>query len=583
MARPELTDRVIILHARDPRRGQCVVACSRTAYRWGVRLGMPLAEAASVAPHAEDPLAGHSVSPSGRLRDPARQASSSLRERAPYIALHDPHADQAALEQLACWCEQFSPIVGFENQAAPGTPTPGEQINDCLFLDCTDLAAYFGDEYQLAGLVTKAFDERGYHVRVAVAATLGAAWAFARFATTQVHQLQAHPIGKGVTNGPDCQASTVRPTVFFPHGSAFRVVSSQATFTALQPLPVAALRLPSSTLSLLRHLGVYRIEQLSRLPRRSLSSRFGDLLLTRWDQALGLVDEALIAHHAPPEFQEDYFFESPTSRRETIQSALEELIRRIAGRLASREQGVVELVCRLRCGTGDRPAKEDSRQLPVPHQSARSLRMGLFRPTACPAHLLQLLRMQLEQLALSVPVEHVVVEATITAPLEHRQRELFVDAVRCDSQQLIQLINRLSSRLGERGVMRSQLQADAQPEYAYHYLPLTGRATGGIRRNRRSFQSASRRQVVRPLHLRASPLPVDVVAIAPHGPPVRLHIHQRRYRIVRHWGPERIETGWWRGPSIRRDYYRIETDSGHWLWLFRHRHDGRWFLHGMFG
>ena len=42
----------MILHARDPRRGLCVVFCSQAAYQLGVRRGMPLAEATSLAPEA---------------------------------------------------------------------------------------------------------------------------------------------------------------------------------------------------------------------------------------------------------------------------------------------------------------------------------------------------------------------------------------------------------------------------------------------------------------------------------------------------------------------------------------------------
>ena len=41
------------------------------------------------------------------------------------------------------------------------------------------------------------------------------------------------------------------------------------------------------------------------------------------------------------------------------------------------------------------------------------------------------------------------------------------------------------------------------------------------------------------------------------------------YSIIRSWGPERIETGWWRGPCVRRDYYRVELDDGQWWWIFQ--------------
>jgi protein ImuB len=52
--------------------------------------------------------------------------------------------------------------------------------------------------------------------------------------------------------------------------------------------------------------------------------------------------------------------------------------------------------------------------------------------------------------------------------------------------------------------------------------------------------------------------------------------------VTRSWGPERIETGWWRGQDARRDYYAVTTQLGTRFWIFRRRDDGRWFLHGCF-
>ena len=48
------------------------------------------------------------------------------------------------------------------------------------------------------------------------------------------------------------------------------------------------------------------------------------------------------------------------------------------------------------------------------------------------------------------------------------------------------------------------------------------------------------------------------------------------------WGPERIATGWWRGPDVQRDYYRAEWDEGTHVWIYRDRRTDRWFLHGFF-
>jgi protein ImuB len=49
-------------------------------------------------------------------------------------------------------------------------------------------------------------------------------------------------------------------------------------------------------------------------------------------------------------------------------------------------------------------------------------------------------------------------------------------------------------------------------------------------------------------------------------------------------GPERIESGWWDGRDVQRDYYVARTQAGTRLWVFRERAaEGRWFLHGVFG
>jgi protein ImuB len=47
---------------------------------------------------------------------------------------------------------------------------------------------------------------------------------------------------------------------------------------------------------------------------------------------------------------------------------------------------------------------------------------------------------------------------------------------------------------------------------------------------------------------------------------------------------ERIETGWWDGGEIARDYFTAVDLHGVKLWVFRERGaPHRWFLHGVFG
>src|SRR5439155_4147302 len=96
----------------------------------------------------------------------------------------------AALVRLTERCEQFSPEVGWETvgQAVPDASkrqaqpdllawfgeSPGQ-----LFLDVTGIAPLFGGEQALARLIDAECREAGYFGHVAIADTVGAAWAVA--------------------------------------------------------------------------------------------------------------------------------------------------------------------------------------------------------------------------------------------------------------------------------------------------------------------------------------------------------------------------------------------------------------------
>jgi len=50
-------------------------------------------------------------------------------------------------------------------------------------------------------------------------------------------------------------------------------------------------------------------------------------------------------------------------------------------------------------------------------------------------------------------------------------------------------------------------------------------------------------------------------------------------------GPERIESGWWDGDDIARDYFVARTPKASVVWIYRERgalQGGQWYLHGLF-
>lgn len=324
---------------------------------------------------------------------------------------------------------------------------------------------------------------------------------------------------------------------------------------AIKDLPVAALRLEDE-LELLGELGIHRVSQLLTLPREALASRFGPQILQRLDQATGFVPETITSHRPPPEIAIETRLEYPLDDRQALELLLNELIGRVAQSLSKRQQGAIQLRCELNCDG-----------------MTAQLDVGLYRASANPKHLFALLQMQLDQKALSGPVTAVKVAVLMAAPLLSQQQELFESSCREERRQVGLLIDRLSNRLGRESVVRALPQSDVQPELAFRYEPLAGVLP---RKNSHRWKT-----LPRPLCLETSPIPLEVLSVIPDGPPVQFR-WAGNHRVAHAWGPERIQTGWWRGCYVQRDYYRIETTEGKRFWVFRRLSDAKWFLHGVF-
>jgi protein ImuB len=540
-AREELRSRAVVLYQRHAAGSARVVACaaplaSAAAGPWrrsslapaGIRPGMPLAEALALASPAEAPR------PSAK----PKSSRSSPSGRPLHLEIHDPHCDRVALEELARDCRRFSPVVGLEQA----------ERADSLLLDVTGLDPLFGGELSLARQIVKALRQQGLAARVALADTLGAAWALAHYGpwTEAGEPLDTAAI-----------LAAMRQPILVPPGQRWHA-----------PLSVAALRLPYETCSLLAELGVHRIEQLIALPRATLLARFGPLVLQRLDQADGTAAEAIVTCAAPDILEFACPFEHPTDRRETIEQALSQLIARACQALGQQRRGILRLQCRF----------EHERA------AAQPLIVGLYRPSACPRHVEELARLKLESHRFRQPVSAVHLKVLVSDRLGFHQQELFDrQQSRAAPRELASLVDRLSNRLGAQAVVRPWLLSDAQPEFACHDQPLAS-----LTRSHRGKKSATRPHKeppplgARPLSLEPSPVRLDVVSVVPEGPPLQFRRHNRNQRIVRAWGPERIETGWWRSRCVRRDYYQVETAEGQRLWLFRELTSGQWFLHGQF-
>ena len=310
--------------------------------------------------------------------------------------------------------------------------------------------------------------------------------------------------------------------------------------------------------------------ELLALPRASLRARFGERLLLRIDQFTGAAQETdrrLIGR-----------------RRSSRPSGCWNI--RPSG-ATSIEQIVHELVGRVAAGLGRAARRGRATALPagLRHSGATPalrIEVGLFRPSADARHLWDLVRMQLEQIALPGPVGRVTLQA---------RRPRRWKTARANSSP--------AARTKPTGNWPSS--STASPA-AWAPMPSCARSSPPTRcrsgrreiecqdselrscRVRRGFRvrgsglrifalGTLQSACFRPLFLRP-PLPLDVVSVVPDGPPITFRLQGQLHRVAAHWGPERIETGWWRGASVRRDYYRVQTEEGLRFWLFRRLDDG---------
>ena len=531
-ARPELKRQALVLHTESGRRGPEVVAASRTAGDLGIAPGIPVAEARA--------LAGI-TSVNGGV----------------HFEVHDPWADRASLKTLAHWCRQFTPVFGIDDTDQP----------DSLLLDLSGCVHLFGSEQRLGEQVVRSFRTRGYCVQVAIADTISAAWAVARFGSSK-----AEPV-------PPAGGQSVEPA---PRGTALRVfdaddtaaesifvVESNRSMAALDPLPLSALRIRDRSIATLHQLGIHSIRQLRLLPRQDLPSRFGDEIVKRIEQALGRRQEVFEPERPPEPIEAEWSDDNAITDPRAVSFVFHQLIERISETLQTRHEGARELVCRLDLESG----------------SPLRFSVGMLRPENECKHLQELVDMRLDSLQLPGPVARIRIRAIATALQVSRQKQLFsLDEETDQSIEFGLLINRLSNRLGTETVLRPRLVAEIQPERAVTFAPLI-RPDGSF--SGEPEESTASTAVLtpppnRPTRLLAEPIRISVSLRENEIVPHTFVWRGCRLNYADHEGPERIDTGWWRDDRIRRDYFRWNAKTGQRLWMFRCRQSGGWFVHGLF-
>jgi protein ImuB len=318
---------------------------------------------------------------------------------------------------------------------------------------------------------------------------------------------------------------------------------------ALATIPVARLGWPVRTVRTLLQMGVTTVGDCLRLPREGFTRRLGAGRRRELDEALGHSPESWQPHVAPARFQACLELPADTADATLLLDGFRQLLFQLRQALVSRQAAVRRLWCRLVHPDGDETR----------------LCLVLRQPVGAPAaQLAGLLRLRLEALVLPAPVVSLALQSDLEPAEPVHGRDLLGDDLQPE-QSLGSLLDRLRARLGREAVQGLALRAEHRPELAWRPVPEPG-ATGAGGEPSLVLRS-------RPLWLLPAPRRLGLVAGQPgwRGP-LRLD-----------GGPERIESGWWDGGDVRRDYYRASNARGDVLWVYQDLRNRGWYLHGVFG
>jgi protein ImuB len=310
----------------------------------------------------------------------------------------------------------------------------------------------------------------------------------------------------------------------------------------LEPLSLALLDLPPAVLSGFTASGLRCIGEVLALPAAAIARRFEPPTLLYLQRLSAEASDLRPAWRLPAIYRTRCEFAVEVRTAPALLFPLQRLLLEFQGYLRARDCSVQRFTL----------------QFEHYRHPASPVCIGLSAPGRDAAQFLTLVRERMHSLTLPAPVSALRLEALeFTAPTVV-QGDLFGNDAQ-PLQQLQRLLDRLRARLGTDSVKALALTADYRPECGWRFVPPE---PGALQSGPQAILTPP--EPHRPCWLLSEPVRIEAPAAD---------------LLLR--GPERIESGWWDGGDISRDYYLARSREGSQLWVFQDRRAGHWYLHGL--
>ncbi len=444
----------------------------------------------------------------------------------------DEAADAGLLNDIADWCDRFTPLVALD-------PPHG------LFLDITGCAHLFGGEAALMRMLCDAMTRRGFAVSAAIAGTSICARTMTRHASGQI-------IRDGAEAG------------------------------AVGPLPVFALGADEAITRGLRRAGLKTIGDVASRARHEITARFGADFTTLLEHALGQGDAPISPRKPLPDYIVEKRFAEPVATEDVISATLSRLAEMLVQSMERQGKGARRLEASF--------FRTDGAVRAIVVDTGRPVTRGevidrLFRER------LEALNDPLDP---GFGFDLIRLSASRTEIVVQQQRDL--DANVHDNDELAALIDRIAARIGGRRVVVHLPQDTHIPERAVWAAPAQHHLAAAMQAVWPAQVGGEPPLRPLRLFEKPEPIKVPFATVPdgpPHHFTWRRAVHavvrvEGPERIAMEWWQQN-------GQTLTRDYFRIEDEAGLRFWIYRDGLYGRelvtddgkpapsnWFVHGLF-
>jgi protein ImuB len=444
----------------------------------------------------------------------------------------DDAADTRMLNDIADWCDRFTPLVALD-------------LPHGLFLDITGCAHLFGGEAALMRMLCDALTRQGFAVSAAIAGT-------SICARTMTRQVCGQIVG---------------------HGEEAEAVS---------PLPVFALGAEDAITRGLRRAGLKTIGDVASRARHEIAARFGADFTVLLEQALGQGDAPISPRKPLPDYIVEKRFAEPVATEGVIAATLSRLAQMLVMAMDQQGKGARRLEASFfRTDGAVRTIAVDTGQPVIKSAVMDRLfreRLDALNDPLDPGFGFDLIRLS----------------ASRTEIVVQQQRDL--DANVHDNDELAALIDRIAARIGGRRVVVHLPQDTHIPERAVLAVPAQQQLAVAMQAAWPARVASEPPLRPLRLFERPEPIKVPFATVPdgpPHHFTWRRATHavvrvEGPERIAMEWWKQN-------GQALTRDYFRVEDEAGLRFWIYRDglygselmTEEGKptppnWFVHGLF-